>query len=51
MATDETSKPRDFIREIVANDVAAGTNDGRVQTRFPPNRTATCTSAMRSRSA
>jgi len=36
MATDETSKPRDFIREIVANDVAAGTNDGRVQTRFPP---------------
>ncbi|MFG0333315.1 MAG: glutamine--tRNA ligase/YqeY domain fusion protein [Maioricimonas sp. JB049] len=36
MATDETSKPRDFIREIVANDVAAGTHDGRVQTRFPP---------------
>ncbi|QDU41105.1 Glutamine--tRNA ligase [Maioricimonas rarisocia] len=36
MATDETSKPRDFIREIVANDIAAGTNDGRVQSRFPP---------------
>jgi glutaminyl-tRNA synthetase len=26
----------DFIREIVAADVAAGVNDGRVVTRFPP---------------
>jgi glutaminyl-tRNA synthetase len=26
----------DFIREIVAADVAAGKNDGRVHTRFPP---------------
>jgi len=26
----------DFIREIVARDVAAGTHGGRVQTRFPP---------------
>jgi glutaminyl-tRNA synthetase len=26
----------DFIREIVTADVAAGKNDGRVQTRFPP---------------
>ncbi len=26
----------DFIREQVAKDVAAGKNDGRVQTRFPP---------------
>jgi glutaminyl-tRNA synthetase len=28
--------PRDFIREIVAADVAAGANGGRVATRFPP---------------
>jgi glutaminyl-tRNA synthetase len=28
--------PRDFIREIVAADVAAGSNGGRVATRFPP---------------
>src|SRR5512143_3283305 len=28
--------PRDFIREIVAADVAAGVNGGRVATRFPP---------------
>ncbi|MEW5826500.1 MAG: glutamine--tRNA ligase/YqeY domain fusion protein [Candidatus Bipolaricaulota bacterium] len=27
---------RDFIREIVSNDVAAGKNGGRVCTRFPP---------------
>jgi glutaminyl-tRNA synthetase len=27
---------QDFIREIVAADVAAGKNDGRVVTRFPP---------------
>jgi glutaminyl-tRNA synthetase len=28
--------PSDFIREIVAEDVAAGKNGGRVVTRFPP---------------
>jgi len=28
--------PRDFIRTIVAEDLAAGKNDGRVHTRFPP---------------
>ncbi|WP_437185663.1 glutamine--tRNA ligase/YqeY domain fusion protein [Planctomicrobium sp. SH668] len=27
---------RDFMREIVAQDVAAGVSQGRVQTRFPP---------------
>jgi glutaminyl-tRNA synthetase len=27
---------RDFIRQIVADEVAAGKNGGRVQTRFPP---------------
>jgi glutaminyl-tRNA synthetase len=35
----ETERPapkRDFIRERVAADVAAGKNDGRVVTRFPP---------------
>ncbi len=30
------TKPLDFIRQIVADDIAAGKNDGRVQTRFPP---------------
>ena len=29
-------KPLDFIRQIVADDVAAGTHGGRVATRFPP---------------
>ena len=29
-------RPQDFIREIVAADVAAGKNGGRVVTRFPP---------------
>jgi glutaminyl-tRNA synthetase len=28
--------PTDFIRQMVAADVAAGKHDGRVQTRFPP---------------
>jgi glutaminyl-tRNA synthetase len=39
MATDEIISPetgRDFIRQIVADEVAAGKNGGRVQTRFPP---------------
>ncbi len=30
------NKPRDFIREIIRRDVAAGKNGGRVVTRFPP---------------
>jgi len=30
------TQPQDFIREIVAADVAAGKNGGRVVTRFPP---------------
>ena len=37
--TDETrpeTAARDFIREIVADDVEAGANGGRVATRFPP---------------
>ena len=35
--TDPAEAPRlDFIREIVAADRAAGTNGGRVATRFPP---------------
>jgi glutaminyl-tRNA synthetase len=39
MELDETKTlevGRDFIRQIVAEDVAAGKNGGRVQTRFPP---------------
>ena len=35
MDTERTAGP-DFIRQIVASDVAAGKNGGRVQTRFPP---------------
>ena len=35
MDTERTAGP-DFIRQIVANDVASGKHGGRVQTRFPP---------------
>ncbi|MCX8073548.1 MAG: glutamine--tRNA ligase/YqeY domain fusion protein [Candidatus Binatia bacterium] len=31
-----TAPPRDFIREIIAEDVRTGKNGGRVVTRFPP---------------
>ncbi|MEM6369532.1 MAG: glutamine--tRNA ligase/YqeY domain fusion protein [Myxococcota bacterium] len=31
-----STAPRDFIRQIIAEDVAQGRNDGRVVTRFPP---------------
>ncbi len=34
--TGSSPEKRDFIREIVAQDVAAGIHGGRVQTRFPP---------------
>jgi glutaminyl-tRNA synthetase len=37
MATEKSAPPAtDFIRDIVAADVAAGRNGGRVVTRFPP---------------
>jgi glutaminyl-tRNA synthetase len=36
MSSTDTMRGRDFIRQIVAEEVAAGKNDGRVQTRFPP---------------
>ncbi len=29
-------KPTNFIEEIIVKDLAAGVNDGRIQTRFPP---------------
>ena len=32
----EAAESRDFIREIVASDVSAGKNGGKVVTRFPP---------------
>ena len=32
----ENKKPLNFIEQIVENDLAEGKNDGRVQTRFPP---------------
>jgi glutaminyl-tRNA synthetase len=34
--TDESPRGPDFIHQIVAEEVAAGKNGGRVQTRFPP---------------
>jgi len=34
--TQADGEKRDFMREIVANDVASGKHQGRVQTRFPP---------------
>ncbi|MDA1348711.1 MAG: glutamine--tRNA ligase/YqeY domain fusion protein [Chloroflexi bacterium] len=35
-ASEEASAPSDFIRDIVAEDVEANKNGGRVVTRFPP---------------
>ena len=36
MATTESTAPADFVRSIVAGDLRAGKNEGRVVTRFPP---------------
>ncbi len=36
MSTPDETRSRNFIDEIIAADVAAGTHDGRVVTRFPP---------------
>ncbi|HPA45833.1 MAG TPA: glutamine--tRNA ligase/YqeY domain fusion protein [bacterium] len=36
MENNETYHSTDFIREIIEADLAAGKNDGRVHTRFPP---------------
>ncbi|TVP77252.1 MAG: glutamine--tRNA ligase/YqeY domain fusion protein [Puniceicoccaceae bacterium] len=36
MPEETIETPTDFIRQMVAADVAAGLHDGRVQTRFPP---------------
>ena len=35
MSTSET-KSLDFVRQIISDDIAAGKNEGRVHTRFPP---------------
>jgi len=35
-STEESVRPADFIREIVAGDLRAGRHDGQVSTRFPP---------------
>lgn len=34
--SNETTKPRHFIQQIIDADIAAGKNDGKVATRFPP---------------
>ena len=36
MTTADGEQQQNFIRDIVATDVAAGKHDGRVVTRFPP---------------
>ena len=36
MSSEAADRPNDFIRQIVASDLAAGKNAGRVVTRFPP---------------
>lgn len=36
MSEQETTAPTNFIRQIIDEDLAAGKNDGRVHTRFPP---------------
>lgn len=36
MSDKPATTPNDFIRQIIADDVAAGRNDGEVVTRFPP---------------
>ena len=36
MSAEEASKPTNFIRHLIDNDLAANKNDGRVATRFPP---------------
>jgi glutaminyl-tRNA synthetase len=36
MSEQETTSPSNFIRQIIDADLAAGKNDGRVHTRFPP---------------
>ena len=33
---DDEDKPIDFVRKIVADDIANNKNEGRVHTRFPP---------------
>ncbi|MBQ1747029.1 MAG: hypothetical protein II043_07085, partial [Muribaculaceae bacterium] len=32
----EEKKPLNFVQQIVADDLAAGKNGGRLNTRFPP---------------
>lgn len=36
MSTEEAPEKRDFVRQKVRDDLAAGKHEGRVQTRFPP---------------
>ncbi len=36
MTRTESNSPSDFVRDIVAEDLKTGKNDGRVHTRFPP---------------
>jgi hypothetical protein len=43
-------RPLHFIEQIVEEDMRTGKYQGRVHTRFPPSRTAICTSATPSRS-
>lgn len=47
----EVAKPVDFIRTIINEHMRTGKYEGRVNTRFPLNPTATCISGTPSRSA
>ena len=41
--TGEEKKVLNFVQQIVADDLAAGKNGGRLNTRFPPEPNVTCT--------
>jgi len=49
-APSDGGEPSNFIYDIIDEHNRTGRFGGRVHTRFPPNRTATCTSAMPKRS-
>ena len=48
---DTKARSMNFVEEEVWNDLQAGRNGGRINTRFPPEPNGYLTSAMRKRSA
>ena len=49
-AESSEKKGLNFVEEIVVEDLKAGKNDGRLQTRFPPEPNGYCISDMQKRS-